>query len=62
MKQRLLWFDMKIVFSEASEHTLDMVTMKCLRFGVHKDVVQIDHHENIGHILEDVVHEVLKCD
>ena len=35
--------------------------MKSLQFGVHEDVVQIDHHKNVGHILEDVVHKGLKC-
>ena len=37
-----------------------MITMKCLRFGVHEDVIQIDHHKHVGHVLEDVVHKVLK--
>ena len=60
MKQRLLWLDVKVVVTEASEHSSDVITMKCLQFGVHEDVVQIDHHEHVGHILEDVVHKVLK--
>ena len=34
--------------------------MKCLQFGVHEHVIQIDHHKHVGHILEDVVHKVLK--
>ena len=35
--------------------------MNGLRLRVHEDVVQVDHHKNIRHILEDVVHKVLKC-
>ena len=61
MKQGLLWFNMKVIFTEVSENMSDMVTMKSLQFGVHEDVVQIDYHKNVGHILEDVVHKVLKC-
>ena len=57
MKQRLLWLDVKVVFAETCEHTSDMIPMERLRFGVHEDVVQIDHHEYVGHILEDVVHK-----
>ena len=60
MKQGLLWFNMKVVFMEASEHASDVITMQHFQFGVHEDVVQIDHHEHVRHILEDVVHEVLK--
>ena len=60
MKQRLLWLDVKVVFMETCEHTLDMIPMERLQFRVHEDVVQIDHHEHVGHILEDVVHKVLK--
>ena len=61
MKQGLLWFNMKVIFMEASENTSDMVMMKILRCGVHEDVVQIDYHKHIGHILEDVIHKVLNC-
>ena len=61
MKQGLLWFDVKVIFKEPHENALDMVMMNSLRLGVHKDVVQRDHHKNIGHILKDIVHKVLKC-
>ena len=60
MEQRLLWLDVKVVFTEACEHTSDVIMMKRLQFRVHEDVIQIDHHEHVRHILEDVVHEVLK--
>ena len=46
---------------EAGENTLDMVMMNVLRLRVYEDVIQVDHHKNIGHILEDVIHKVLKC-
>ena len=59
VKKRFLRLDVKITFSEVCKNTSDMVMVYVLRFRVDKDV--IDHHEDIRHILEDVIHEMLEC-
>ena len=38
-----------------------MVLVNILQLRIHEDVIQVDHHEDVRQVLEDVIHEVLKC-
>ena len=49
-----------MVFSEASEHFTNMVTMEIGVVGVDEDVVQVYEDANIEEVAENVVHESLK--
>ena len=60
MEQGLLWLDVKVICTEACENPSDMVSVKALRFRIHEDVIQVDNHEHVGHVLEDIVHKVLE--
>ena len=61
VKKRFLRLDVKMILSEAHKDVLDMDLVYVLRFRVDKDVIQIDQHEVIGHILKDAIHEMLGC-
>ena len=49
-----------MVFPKAGKHLLNVVVVFGNIFGEDEDIVQIYNHENISHILEDIVHEVLE--
>jgi len=49
-----------MVFSEASEHFMDMVMMEIRIIGVDEDVVQVNEDTNIEVVAKNVVHESLK--
>ena len=49
-----------MVFSEASEHFTDMVTMEIGIIGVDEDVVQVHEDANIEEVAKNVVHELLE--
>ena len=49
-----------MVFPKASKYLSNVVAVFGNIFGEDEDIVQIYNHENIGHVLENVVHEVLE--
>ena len=49
-----------MVFPKVGKHLSNMVVVFGNIFEEDKDVIQIYNHKNIGHVLEDVVHEVLE--
>jgi len=49
-----------MVFSEASEHFTDMVTMEIGIVGVDEDVIQVHEDANIEEVAKNVIHESLK--
>ena len=55
------WFDVMVMFTEGRGSMSDMASVNVLRLGIHEDVIQVDYHEDIGQVLEDVGHKVLKC-
>ena len=52
---------MKVVLAQSLEHPSDMDVVFLLRLAEDQDVVQVDDNKDVGHIAEDVVHEVLEC-
>ena len=55
------WFGVMVMFTEGHGSASVMASVNVLRLGIHEDVVQVDYHEDIGQVLEDVGHKVLEC-
>ena len=51
---------MQVVFSESCEDPLDMVTVFVNQVQKDQNVVKVGNDKEVGHVLEDVIHEVLK--
>ena len=60
MKFTLSWVQEETVLPEPSEYLSDMFDMLFRVLGVDEDVVEVDNHEHVEEVREDVVHEVLE--
>ena len=49
------------MLSETLEHAANVIFVVLFIVAEDEDVVQIYDNEDIGHVVEDVVHEMLKC-
>ena len=52
---------MLVVLSETLEHLANVIFVVLFIVTEDKNVVQIYDNEDVGHVAEDVVHEVLEC-
>lgn len=60
MEIGFLWVCVKIVLAESFQDLADVDAVFFQAVRKDEDVVQIDNHENVDHILEYVVHKILK--
>ena len=60
MKFTLSRVQEETVLPEPLEHLSDMFDMLFRVLGVDEDVVEVDDHEHVKEVREDVVHEVLE--
>ena len=61
MKCTLIEFCVKVVLAQSLEHPSDMDTVFFLHLPEDQDVVQVDDDENVSHVTEDIIHEMLEC-
>ena len=61
MECTLIKFCVKVVLAQSLEHPSDMDVVFFLHLAEDQDVIQVDNDKDIGHVAEDVVHEVLEC-
>ena len=52
---------MKVMLAQSLEHPSDMDAVFFLRLAEDQNVIQVDYDEDVGHVAEDVVHEMLEC-
>ncbi|KAG5335312.1 hypothetical protein C0989_001470 [Termitomyces sp. Mn162] len=60
VKGAFLEFGMKVILLESFQDAADMFWMLCRQIQVDQDVVQVHSNENVVHVMEDVIHEVLE--
>ena len=60
MECTLTELGVKVVLSETLEHSANVIFVVLFVVAEDEDVVQIYDNEDIGHVAEDVVHEMLK--
>src|SRR6266481_1795226 len=51
---------MQVVLSESCEDSSDVVAVFLDRVREDQDVIEVNNDEEVGHVLENIVHEVLK--
>src|SRR6266481_7498133 len=51
---------MQVVLLESCEDPLDMVAVFLDQVRKDQDIIKVDDNEEVGHVLENIVHEVLK--
>ena len=51
---------MKVILVQPIQDTLDVNLVVFQRIGEDEDIIEVDHYEDVGHILEDMVHKGLK--
>ena len=61
MEVTLSWVQEETILPEPSEYLSDMFNMLLRVLGVDEDVVEVDDHEQVEEVGEDVVHETLEC-
>jgi len=59
VEDRLLGFDMEVVFAKTGEHLVNVFAMSFDVVREDENVVEIDEDEEVGHVAEDVVHKEL---
>ena len=60
MKFTLCWVQEETVLLEPLEYLSDVFNVLFWDLGVNEDVIEIDDHEHVKEIGEDVIHEVLE--
>ena len=60
MERTLTELGVKVVLSETLEHSANVIFVVLFVVAEDEDVVQIYDNEDIGHVAEDVVHEMLE--
>jgi len=60
VEQALLRFRVLVIFTKTFQDALDVDLMNLPMNWRYEDVIEIDHYEDISHIMEDVVHKGLE--
>jgi hypothetical protein len=50
----------EVVMPESLQDLSYVATVVFHHLGVDEDVIGVDHHEDIGHVVEDIIHEILE--
>ena len=60
MEVTLSWDQEETILPEPSEYLLDMFDMLFWVLRVDEDVIEVDNHEHVKEVREDIIHEVLE--
>src|SRR5712664_2284659 len=52
---------MQVILVKSFQDQLDVDLMIFKGIGEDEDIVEVDHYEYVSHVLEDMIHEGLKC-
>src|SRR5882672_9981396 len=61
MEQTLFGLGMQVILAQMFQDVSDMDLMIFKGIGEDEDIVEVDHYEDVSHVLEDMIHEGLEC-